>query len=116
MYLMQKHQDLKAKEAQGILGANLGLTWPGSNPTVLSQVNSGIGTSARPGQGAKLATQPIRMSLIADDVSMMMSLLNTSSSRWEGSSVQFSSAAQSCLTLCDPMNRSTPGLNRRHQG
>ena len=24
-------------------------------------------------------------------------------------SVQFSSVAQSCLTLCDPMNRSTPG-------
>ena len=27
------------------------------------------------------------------------------------SSVQFSSVAQSCLTLCDPMNRSTPGLS-----
>ena len=26
------------------------------------------------------------------------------------SSVQFSSLAQSCPTLCDPMNRSTPGL------
>ena len=26
------------------------------------------------------------------------------------SSVQFSSVAQSCLTLCDPMNRSTPSL------
>ena len=26
------------------------------------------------------------------------------------SSVQFSSVAQSCLTLCDPKNRSTPGL------
>ena len=26
------------------------------------------------------------------------------------SSVQFSSVAQSCLTLCDPMNRTTPGL------
>ena len=26
------------------------------------------------------------------------------------SSVQFSSVAQSCPTLCDPMNRSTPGL------
>ena len=26
------------------------------------------------------------------------------------SSVQFSSGAQSCPTLCDPMNRSTPGL------
>ena len=25
-------------------------------------------------------------------------------------SVQFSSVAQSCLTLCDPMNRSIPGL------
>ena len=25
-------------------------------------------------------------------------------------SVQFSRVAQSCLTLCDPMNRSTPGL------
>ena len=25
-------------------------------------------------------------------------------------SVQFSSVAQSCLTLCDPMNRSSPGL------
>ena len=24
--------------------------------------------------------------------------------------VQFSSVAQSCLTLCDPLNRSTPGL------
>ena len=26
------------------------------------------------------------------------------------SSVQFSSVAQSCPTLCDPMNRNTPGL------
>ena len=31
------------------------------------------------------------------------------------SSVQFSSVAQSCLTLCDPMNRSTPGLPIYHQ-
>ena len=30
-------------------------------------------------------------------------------------SVQFSSVAQSCLTLCDPMNRSTPGLPVLHQ-
>ena len=27
-----------------------------------------------------------------------------------GGLVQFSSVTQSCLTLCDPMNRSTPGL------
>ena len=31
------------------------------------------------------------------------------------SSVQFSSVAQSCPTLCDPMNRSMPGLPV-HQG
>ena len=30
-------------------------------------------------------------------------------------SVQFSSVAQSCPTLCDPMNRSTPGLPVNHQ-
>ena len=33
----------------------------------------------------------------------------------EFTSVQFSSIAQSCLTLCDPMNRSTPGLPVHHQ-
>ena len=31
------------------------------------------------------------------------------------SSVQFSSVAQSCPTLCDPINRSTPGLPVHHQ-
>ena len=31
------------------------------------------------------------------------------------SSVQFSSVAQSCPTLCDPMNHSTPGLSVYHQ-
>ena len=33
----------------------------------------------------------------------------------DSSSVQFSSVAQSCPTLCDPMNRSTPGLPVHHQ-
>ena len=40
-------------------------------------------------------------------------------SYWAGGpihqSVQFSSVAQSCPTLCDPMNRSTPGLPVHHQ-
>ena len=30
-------------------------------------------------------------------------------------SIQFSSVAQSCLTLCDPMNRSMPDLPVHHQ-
>ena len=33
----------------------------------------------------------------------------------EQCSVQFSSVAQSCPTLCDPMNHSTPGLPVHHQ-
>ena len=32
-----------------------------------------------------------------------------------GGSVQLSSVAQSCPTLCDPMNRSTPGLPVHHK-
>ena len=38
-----------------------------------------------------------------------------SSSRVHYCSVQFSSVAQSCPTLCNPMNRSTPGLPVHHQ-
>ena len=34
---------------------------------------------------------------------------------WSVGSVQFSSVAQSCPTLCDPMNCSTPGLPVHHQ-
>ena len=34
---------------------------------------------------------------------------------WCFSSVQFSSVAQSCPTLCDPVNHSTPGLPVHHQ-
>ena len=37
------------------------------------------------------------------------------STLWWPSSVQFSSVAQSCLTLCDPMNRSMPGPPVHHQ-
>ena len=32
-----------------------------------------------------------------------------------GTTVQFSSVTQSCPTLCDPLNRSTPGLPVHHQ-
>ena len=35
--------------------------------------------------------------------------------RWWDFEPLFSSVAQSCLTLCDPMNRSTPGLPVHHQ-
>ena len=35
--------------------------------------------------------------------------------KWIASSVQFSSVAQSCPTVCDPMNHRTPGLPVNHQ-
>ena len=41
--------------------------------------------------------------------------IDFSHNRCEFSSVQFSSVTQSCLTLCDPMNRSKPGLPVHHQ-
>ena len=41
--------------------------------------------------------------------------LNTCKENIWGNSVQFSSVAQSCLTLCDPMDHSTPGLPFHHQ-
>ena len=40
---------------------------------------------------------------------------NNFSAKYLEPSVQFSSVAQSCPTLCDPMNRSTPGLPVHHQ-
>ena len=41
--------------------------------------------------------------------------LNTHFSKEDISSVQLSSVAQLCWTLCDPMNHSTPGLPIHHQ-
>ena len=41
--------------------------------------------------------------------------LNLSDKVFCPTSVQFSSVAQSCLTLCDPMNCSMPGLPVHHQ-
>ena len=39
----------------------------------------------------------------------------TSHKEWIFSLSQFSSVAQSCPTLCDPMNHSTPGLPVHHK-
>ena len=35
--------------------------------------------------------------------------------KWRHGNIQFISVAQSCLTVCDPMNHSTPGLPVHHQ-
>ena len=69
-----------------------------------------------PGRGgerrARGAVQPLLLSL-ARAISLQVPALGASLGCLLGS-VQFSSA-QSCLTLCDPMNRTTPGLPVHHQ-
>ena len=46
---------------------------------------------------------------------MGLSILHIDTKNLANSVLQFSSAAQLCPTLCDPMNRSTPGLPVHHQ-
>ena len=48
------------------------------------------------------------------DVPLKGCMKNLSCSEWD-STVQFSSVAHSCPTLCDPMNCNTPGLPVHHQ-
>ena len=51
------------------------------------------------------------------DVEMIILCIKSSRERQisYNSTYQFSSAAQSCPTLCDPMNPSTPGLPVHHR-
>ena len=46
---------------------------------------------------------------------MILNLIRTTSTPPPSSTVQLSSAPQSCLTVCDPMNYSTPSLSVHHQ-
>ena len=59
---------------------------------------------------------PILVSGITNPFAHLLFPKNHSFSNvYQFSSVQFISVAQSCLTLCDPMNHSTPGLPVHHQ-
>ena len=53
---------------------------------------------------------------VSDDWHSFVSLFANRNDSWkEPINVQFSSVAQSCLTLCDPMDCSTPGFPVLHQ-
>ena len=45
----------------------------------------------------------------------LKTLLNSNYNNLSGNALQFSSVAQSCPTLCDPMDCSTPGFPVHHQ-
>jgi len=48
-------------------------------------------------------------------ITLLKKVFQEKNQYWFFQSVQFTSVAQRCLTLCDPMNRSTPGLPVNHQ-
>ena len=74
-----------------------------SNESTLRKEQYCIGTwNVRPMNQGKLQVVKQEMARVNIDIVLI-------------SSVQFSSVAQLCPTLCDPMNRSTPGLPVHHQ-
>ena len=62
-------------------------------------------------KGIHIEKTEVRPSLFEDD--MMLYIENPKDSIKK--TIQFSSVTQSCSTLCDPMNCSTPGLPVHHQ-
>ena len=69
----------------------------------------------RPVKGQKCSAHPLWPEIWNGQEGRWQSVLNSVGSNHLLVGVQFSSVAQSCLTLCDPMNRSTPGLPVHHQ-
>ena len=73
------------------------------------------------GRLQSMRSQRIRQDWATNTFTFHFQLNRIGRPEWEAlksaklSSVQFSSVAQSCLTLCDPMNCSTPGLPVHHQ-
>ena len=60
--------------------------------------------------GIKIARRNISNLRYADDTTLIAESEEELKSLLMKVKVQFSSVAQLCLTLCDPMNHSTPGL------
>ena len=56
-----------------------------------------------------------KMGLIKDRSAMDLTEAEDIKKRWQEYTDQIRSVAQLCPTLCDPMNRSTPGLPDHHQ-
>ena len=65
--------------------------------------------------GIKIARRNISNLRYADDTTLIAESEEESKSLLMKVKVQFSSVAQLCLTLCDPMNHSTPGLPVHHK-
>ena len=85
------------------------------NQSILKEISPGISLE---GMIVKLKLQYFgHLTWRADSLekTLMLGGLGVSGTPLTSISVQFSSVAQSCPTLCDPMNCSTPGLPVHHQ-
>ena len=95
-------------------------TWEGSSDRILTRYHPQACWEFEPWKlrsgGCVLAVNPRagRSKLRHQGI---LKFVSVSAYHWGvwGHSVQFSSVAQSCPTLCDPMNRITPGLPVHHQ-
>ena len=98
-----------SQEAQSTLppGPNKGLCLCLSAPAVASP-GSHLGPCALP-------PGLVSHQLLYFNFSLVLLDLSSPSGTLCATSAQFSSVAQSCLTLCNPMNCSTPGLPVHHQ-
>ena len=87
-------------------------SWPGTTHGHAGSLNPGNSGSG----GCVLAVNPRarRSKLRHQGILKFVSVLAYHWGVW-GHTVQFSSVAQSCPTLCDPMYRITPGLPVHHQ-
>ena len=106
---------------------NQALPWTLASSNSLSSIHSVLFPSWKAlscvlCEGLGTSTTPLSLCERADSCPLFRSHLKCSSSERKQSfsaisvgSVQFSSVAQSCPTLCDSMNRSTPGLPVHHQ-
>ena len=69
----------------------------------------------KPGGLQSMELQRVEHDLATNTFTFSLSITLADSINIIHTSVQFSSVAQSCPTLCHPVNRSTPGLPVHHQ-
>ena len=92
--------------------------WDGwmASPTQWAWVSANSGSrwwTGRPGTLQSMGSQSVGHDWVTELTWIFLKI--DSKQRANPQLVQFSSVTQSCLTLCDPMNHSTPGLPVHHQ-
>ena len=101
-----------AQSGNGVTETDRGLQW--GQPRGRWQEHSKFCSQSRP-PASPLCSNPVCCNLVAQSLAVRNGGLSLHEEILPASSIQFSSVAQSCPTLCDPMNGSTPSLPVHHQ-